>query len=197
MGYDRQKDGIAATLCRIYVLIREEINQNVCDTMNYWKISIERQSETLSWTAIKFRVFPQLGLAFQPCLAGSRIIDSKCRVFSAYIQAVDEKPTSMPWGSEMAFGQPMSEFGGSGTGGWVRGVSFSARGNSLAWVSHDSIVAVANMSKSAQVSTLETEFLPLLSVSLVSEKSTAAAGHDCCPGSLTGMTVAAHPSCPN
>ncbi|KAL6039196.1 hypothetical protein STEG23_012220 [Scotinomys teguina] len=107
--------------------------------------------------------------------------DFKCRVFSAYIKEVDEKPASMPWGSKMPFGQLMSEFGGSGTGGWVHGVSFSASGSRLAWVSHDSTVSVADASKSVQVSTLKTEFLPLLSVSFVSENSVVAAGHDCCP----------------
>nr|XP_012415642.1 PREDICTED: actin-related protein 2/3 complex subunit 1A isoform X4 [Odobenus rosmarus divergens] len=66
--------------------------------------------------------------------------DFKCRVFSAYIKEVDEKPASTPWGSKMPFGQLMSE-----------------------------------------VSTLKTEFLPLLSVSFVSENSVVAAGHDCCP----------------
>ena len=35
--------------------------------------------------------------------------------------------------------------------------------------------------KSMQVSTLKVEFLPLLSVSFVSENSIVAAGHDCCP----------------
>uniref|UniRef100_A0A2I3GWF8 Uncharacterized protein n=1 Tax=Nomascus leucogenys TaxID=61853 RepID=A0A2I3GWF8_NOMLE len=59
--------------------------------------------------------------------------DFKCRVFSAYIKEVDEKPASMPWGSKLPFGQLMSEFGGSGTGGWVHGVSFSASGSRLAW----------------------------------------------------------------
>ena len=107
--------------------------------------------------------------------------DFKCRVFSAYIKEVDEKPASTPWGSKMPFGQLMSEFGGSGTGGWVHGVSFSASGSRLAWVSHDSTMSVADASKSVQVSTLKTEFLPLLSVSFVSENSVVAAGHDCCP----------------
>ncbi|KAJ8778313.1 hypothetical protein J1605_013717 [Eschrichtius robustus] len=107
--------------------------------------------------------------------------DFKCRVFSAYIKEVDEKPASTPWGSKMPFGQLMSEFGGSGTGGWVHGVSFSASGSRLAWVSHDSTVSVADASKSVQVSTLKTEFLPLLSVRFVSENSVVAAGHDCCP----------------
>uniref|UniRef100_A0A2K6ESF2 Actin related protein 2/3 complex subunit 1A n=1 Tax=Propithecus coquereli TaxID=379532 RepID=A0A2K6ESF2_PROCO len=105
-------------------------------------------------------------------VAGS--CDFKCRVFSAYIKEVDEKPASTPWGSKMPFGQLMSEFGGSGIGGWVHGVSFSVSGS-------DSTVSVADASKSVQVSTLKTEFLPLLSVSFVSENSVVAAGHDCCP----------------
>ena len=54
----------------------------------------------------------------------------------------------------------------------MKGVSFLVSGSRLAWVSHDSTVLVADASKSVQVSTLKTEFLPLLSV---------AAGHNCCP----------------
>ncbi|KFO21925.1 Actin-related protein 2/3 complex subunit 1A [Fukomys damarensis] len=77
--------------------------------------------------------------------------DFKCRVFSAYIKEVDEKPASTPWGSKMPFGQLISEFGGSGTGGWVHGVSFSTSGSRLAWVSHDSTVSVADASKSVQL----------------------------------------------
>ncbi|TKC43136.1 hypothetical protein EI555_021539 [Monodon monoceros] len=75
----------------------------------------------------------------------------------------------------------MSEFGGSGTGGWVNGVSFFASGSRLAWVSHDGTVSVVDASKSVQVSTLKTEFLPLLSVLFGSENSVVAAGHDCYP----------------
>ena len=76
------------------------------------------------------------------------------RVFSAYIKEVDEKPASTPWGSKMPFGQLMSEFGGSGTGSWVRGVSFSASGSRLVWVSQVSTAPVVDASKSMQVSTL-------------------------------------------
>ena len=54
-------------------------------------------------------------------------------------------------------------------------------GSRLAWVSHNSTVLVADASKSVQVSTLKTEFLPLLNVSLISENRVMAAGHDCCP----------------
>ncbi|EHA99757.1 Actin-related protein 2/3 complex subunit 1A [Heterocephalus glaber] len=81
----------------------------------------------------------------------------------------------------MPFGQLMSEIGGSGTGGWVHGVSFSASGSRLTCISQDSTMSVADASKCVQVSTLKTEFLPLLSVSFVSKNGVVAAGHDCCP----------------
>ncbi|XP_060911353.1 actin-related protein 2/3 complex subunit 1A isoform X1 [Labrus mixtus] len=133
--------------------------------------------------------------------------DFKCRVFSAYIKEVEEKPGPTPWGSKMPFGAVLAEFGGAGLylcllcdvkkalvldllfnalcplggGGWVHSVSFSASGNRLAWVSHDSTVTVVDSSKTASPSQLKTEFLPLLSVIFVSENSLVAAGHDCCP----------------
>ncbi|PIO28686.1 hypothetical protein AB205_0125590, partial [Aquarana catesbeiana] len=44
----------------------------------------------------------------------------------------------------------MSEFGSAGNGGWVHSVSFSASGNRLAWVSHDSIVSVVDASKNTR-----------------------------------------------
>lgn len=107
--------------------------------------------------------------------------DFKCRVFSAYIKEVDTKPSATPWGSKMPFGQVMAEFGGAGSGGWVHSVSFSATGNRLAWVSHDSTVSVVDAGKNMTVSQTKTEFLPLLSVIFVSENNIVAAGHDCCP----------------
>lgn len=101
------------------------------------------------------------------------------RVFSAYIKEVEEKPGPTPWGSKMPFGAVLAEFGGagvypfpnvfiktlfpvarcnkmpcclcaSGGGGWVHSVSFSASGNRLAWVSHDSTVTVVDSSKTAR-----------------------------------------------
>lgn len=80
--------------------------------------------------------------------------DFERRVSSAYIKEVNKKPANMPWGSKMPFGQLMSEFGGSGTGSWVRGVSFSASGSRLVWVSQVSTAPVVDASKSMQVSTL-------------------------------------------
>nr|XP_058131622.1 actin-related protein 2/3 complex subunit 1A-like [Dasypus novemcinctus] len=102
--------------------------------------------------------------------------DFKCLVCSASIKDMDEKPASVPWDSKMPFGRLMSEFCGSGTGGWVHGVSFSASGNHLACIS---TVPVADASEIMQVTTLKAEFLPLLSV-LFNSENNGAADHYCC-----------------
>lgn len=62
----------------------------------------------------------------------------QCRVFSAYVKEVDEKPSPNPWGQKMPFGQLMSEYS---VGGWVHRVAFSPSGCRLAFVSHDSSVS--------------------------------------------------------
>lgn len=106
--------------------------------------------------------------------------DFKARVFSAYIKEVDEKPASTLWGKKMTFGNIMSEFS-SGQGGWVHSVSFSASGDRLAWVGHDSSVAVANAAKDLALSSIKTQFLPFVTCTWVTENSLLVAGHDCCP----------------
>ncbi|XP_072319171.1 actin-related protein 2/3 complex subunit 1B [Eucyclogobius newberryi] len=118
--------------------------------------------------------------------------DFKCRVFSAYIKEVEEKPGPTPWGSKMPFGEVLFESGGSaaasqpdggaaGGGGWVHSVCFSHSGNKLAWTSHDSTVSVAEGGKSGTVNSLSSESLPLLCVTFITENSLVAAGHDCYP----------------
>ncbi|CAM9649559.1 actin-related protein 2/3 complex subunit 1A-like [Lampetra fluviatilis] len=106
--------------------------------------------------------------------------DFKCRIFSGYIKEVDAKPSPTSWGTKMTFGQVMAEFG-SGAGGWVHSVNFSASGERLAWVSHDSTVFVSDAAKNMAVTELKTEYLPLLALMFITENSLVAAGHDCCP----------------
>uniref|UniRef100_A0A3P8U5Z0 Actin-related protein 2/3 complex subunit n=2 Tax=Amphiprion TaxID=80969 RepID=A0A3P8U5Z0_AMPPE len=105
--------------------------------------------------------------------------DFKCRVFSAYIKEVEEKPGPTPWGSKMPFGELLFESGGGG--GWVHSVCFSHSGNRLAWTSHDSTVSVAEGGKTGMLTSLSSETLPLLCVTFITENSLVAAGHDCYP----------------
>lgn len=80
----------------------------------------------------------------------------------------------------MTFGNLMAEFSNGG-GGWAHDVSFSASGNKLAWVGHDSSISVANAAHENQVVTVKSEFRPFVACSWVTENSLVVAGHDCWP----------------
>uniref|UniRef100_A0A8C2SE94 Actin related protein 2/3 complex subunit 1B n=1 Tax=Capra hircus TaxID=9925 RepID=A0A8C2SE94_CAPHI len=99
--------------------------------------------------------------------------DFKCRIFSAYIKEVEERPAPTPWGSKMPFGELMFE--SSTSCGWVHGVCFSDSGSRVAWVSHDSTVCLADADKKMAVTTLASETLPLLAVTFITENSLVAA----------------------
>jgi len=109
--------------------------------------------------------------------------DFKVRVFSAYIKEIEDRPQATSWGSKMPLAQMMAEFSNStvGGGGWVHSVRFSASGDKVAWVGHDSSISVADASKGMNVSVIRTDFLPFLSCLWISENALVAAGHGCCP----------------
>ena len=70
--------------------------------------------------------------------------DYKVRIFSGYIRDLETKPSPTVWGAKMPFAQLMAEFINSESGGgWVHSVSFSPDGSKVAWVAHDSSIAVA------------------------------------------------------
>uniref|UniRef100_A0A8D0U2F7 Actin related protein 2/3 complex subunit 1B n=1 Tax=Sus scrofa TaxID=9823 RepID=A0A8D0U2F7_PIG len=108
--------------------------------------------------------------------------DFKCRIFSAYIKEVEERPAPTPWGSKMPFGELMFE--SSSSCGWVHGVCFSASGSRVAWVSHDSTVCLADADKKMAVATLASETLPLLALTFITENSLVAAVRG--DGAVTG-----------
>ena len=64
-------------------------------------------------------------------------------------------------------------------GGWVHGVSFSASGNKLAWVGHDSSISVVNAANECKVATIQGDFLPFAACVWVTENSIITAGNDC------------------
>ncbi|XP_064605160.1 actin-related protein 2/3 complex subunit 1A-like [Liolophura sinensis] len=106
--------------------------------------------------------------------------DFKCRVFSGYLKEVESKPSANHWGTKFNFGNLLAEFS-TGGGGWVHSVSFSASGDKLAWVGHDSSVAVVNGADGLKLSFVKTEFLPFMGCSWVSENSLVCVGYDCNP----------------
>lgn len=110
--------------------------------------------------------------------------DFKARVYSAYVKEIESKPSPTNWGSKMPFGSMMAEFS-SGGGGWVHSVSFSASGDKLAWVGHDSSIAVVDAANGQNLSVVKGKYLPFYDVVWVTENSMVAAGYDCCPKLFT------------
>ncbi|XP_076000186.1 actin-related protein 2/3 complex subunit 1A-A isoform X1 [Genypterus blacodes] len=122
-----------------------------------------------------------LSLAWHPnnILLAVGSADLHCRVFSAYIKDIEDKPGPTAWGAKMPFGEVLLEH--KDCGGWVHSISFSCSGDQLAWVAHNSSIAVADATQGKEVTQLTTDHLPLLSVLYVSPTEIVAAGHNCCP----------------
>uniref|UniRef100_A0A2R8PAZ5 Actin-related protein 2/3 complex subunit n=1 Tax=Callithrix jacchus TaxID=9483 RepID=A0A2R8PAZ5_CALJA len=116
-----------------------------------------------------------LSLAWHPnnVLLAAGSCDFKCRIFSAYIKEVEERPAPTPWGSKMPFGELMFE--SSSSRGWVHGICFSASGSRVAWV------RLADAERKMAVATLASETLLLLALTFITDNSLVAAGHDCFP----------------
>jgi len=116
-------------------------------------------------------------------VAGST--DYKARVFSAYIKDIEDQPSPTPWGARMPLGQLMAEFKtGNQGGGWVNNVSFSADGNKICWVGHDSSINIGDANSGGSggaMFKLKTEFLPFLCCEWISATSVVVAGHGCVP----------------
>lgn len=58
----------------------------------------------------------------------------------------------------------------------MHGVSFSASGNKLAWVGHDSSISVVNAANECKMATIQGDFLPFTACVWVTENSIITAG---------------------
>ena len=106
--------------------------------------------------------------------------DFKCRVFSAALKELEDKPETSGWMPKLSkFGTLLAEFDTSE--GWVHGVKFSPSGDNLAWVSHDSSVNVVNINSQEKVFRCLMSSLPLTTVMFISESALVCAGHDNIP----------------
>lgn len=89
------------------------------------------------------------------------------------IKDIEESPGATAWGSKMALGTLLAEFGNSPSGGgWIHSVAFAPDGARVAWVAHDSSITVADPKGSSK---LLTEHLPFKCVQWLGNTSLVAA----------------------
>jgi len=106
--------------------------------------------------------------------------DFKCRVFSAALKEMADKPQTSTWMPKLSkFGTLLAEF--DTNSGWVHGVNFSPSGTMLAWVAHDASINLVNSTNMDKVHTLHTSCLPYCCLLWLSEGSLVAAGHSNSP----------------
>jgi len=147
---------------------------NIChyDSDNNWWISKNIKKPIRSSV---------LSVAWHPnnylIAAGSS--DNKCRVFSAYVKAVEGRPAGNEWGKRLPFGELLAEYG-SPSGGWIHGVGFNNDGTQLAWVSHNSCIGFA-IGGEPEAKIARTRFRPFTSCYWTSPSSLVAVGFDCNP----------------
>jgi actin related protein 2/3 complex subunit 1A/1B len=103
--------------------------------------------------------------------------DFRCRVFSAYIEGIDDKDLGpySHWSNGNEFGECLAEFDQAKA--WVQGVSWSPGGMKIAFVGHGSTLHVANLADSS-VNTTHVKTLPYHDVQFVDDKKIVCCGFD-------------------
>lgn len=100
--------------------------------------------------------------------------DTTCRIYSAYVRDIEDKPEPNEWGSKLPFSTLLAEFKLSA---WCSGLCFSPSGTQLAIVAHNSSISVATAGED-QLTTHYGKQLPFTCVEWVSGNQLVAAGHD-------------------
>jgi len=104
--------------------------------------------------------------------------DYKARIFSAFLDKVEEDVDADYWGSVFpehnVFGAVLWEF--DACQAWVNSVCWSPSGNSVAFAGHDSSIHFAAISAEPQVQSITHGFLPFLSIAFLGETTVIAAG---------------------
>jgi actin related protein 2/3 complex subunit 1A/1B len=110
--------------------------------------------------------------------------DKICRIFSAYIEGVDEPSDSgFGWKKEDEFGAPLATFDQAKA--WVNSVAWSPNGNTIAFAGHGSTLSFVDLA-SKGVTHLDCQTLPFLDIKFQSDTSLIGAGFDMNPIVFTG-----------
>jgi actin related protein 2/3 complex subunit 1A/1B len=145
-----------------------------------------------------------LSVAWHPnnCFLVTGCADMKCRVFNAYLKAVDGRtPPAGAFGlnpaeKKLKFGVCIAEYPQSK--GWVHDAVFNPSGTGLAFVGHDSslhfatvpteapeLSALPMIGDASSVTTIKLKGLPFKTVAFIDDAKVIAAGHDAMPSYFT------------
>jgi actin related protein 2/3 complex subunit 1A/1B len=111
--------------------------------------------------------------------------DFKCRVFSAYIQGVDEECKvddtyeTMDPSKVSSFGTVLCEFDQSK--GWIESVRFSPSGHFFAFCGHDSSLHFGSFAREDAVQSIQRTGLPFRVMAFLTDTILVAGGYDCVP----------------
>lgn len=116
--------------------------------------------------------------------------DFRCRVYSTFTSEVDTAgPNAGDFVKPLEFGEVYCELVSSG---WITALAWSPSGRTLAFTGHDSSIHFATFAfneRSGNVAShniVRFRFLPLSTISFVSETAVVAAGHDFNPAVFVG-----------
>jgi actin related protein 2/3 complex subunit 1A/1B len=125
-----------------------------------------------------------LSVAWHPnnvllALGGS---DGFCRVVSAWVKNLDQKPGPTAFGSKLPFALDLGSYT---AGGWVISVKWSPSGNQLAYASHNSSLTIINCPNSQEGNITQQivkfSYLPCRDILWLSETSIVGVGYECNP----------------
>lgn len=137
----------------------------------FWAAEMMRKKPKSTITCIAWHPNNQL-LAVGSC-------DYRCRIYSAFIKAVDDQPRSSNWGSFTGTGELLHEF--QSESGWIHDVTFSPLGDNLAWVSHNSIIFAVSAENPSCITMEVTNYLPFRCIIFINESILIAGGHEFSP----------------
>lgn len=108
--------------------------------------------------------------------------DFRCRIFSALVKGVDQRPKEpvLGFGTKIPFGECLLEL--DTANGWVHAALWSPSGNQVAFVGHDASLSVADVSGAEpQKQKIKHDGLPFQSLLWLNDTTIVAAGHECNP----------------
>ena len=157
---DEQKFAVGSGAKTLAVCNHDEAN-------NFW---VSKQMKVHTSTVVAVAWDPSSSV-----IIATACTDYKCRVFSAYMKAVDGKAVETRWGNNPKFGTLFFEIPSLG---WVRDVCFDSSGATLAFCSQNSTVSFVDVAAAEPTTqTVRLSELPMTQILFLPDGTLVGVGH--------------------